>query len=136
MRRNTHDGAGTVIHQNVVRHPYRHSFAVIWIDGEVSRVDTVLFNFPNVATLFGFLLLGNELRYLQPQGGIERSQLLCNGMFRSELYRSRTVNRVNACGENRDDIATGVIEAEIYQRAFAASDPVALHGADFFRPTR
>ena len=27
-------------------------------------VDTVLFNFPEVATLFGFLLLGNELRYL------------------------------------------------------------------------
>ena len=55
-------------------------------------------------------------------------------MFRSQLYGSRTVNCIHAGGENRDDITTGVIEAEIDQRAFAASDPVTLHQFDVLRP--
>ncbi len=63
-------------------------------------------------------------------------------MLRRQLHRGRTENRVDARGKHRDRRAPRpearvifrVVEFEIDQRAFAAPDPVALHGADFVGP--
>ncbi len=56
-------------------------------------------------------------------------------MLGRELDGGRPVNRVHASGEDGDvESPVGGVELEIDQRAFAAADPVALHGADFFRP--
>src|SRR4029079_6711511 len=60
-------------------------------------------------------------------------------MLRSKLQRSRAVNGVDASGEDRNGGSRGVvaaIEFEIDERALAAPNPVALHGADFVWPSR
>ena len=142
MRRNAHDGAGTVIDENVVRHPDRNFFAIERIDGVAAGRDAVLFDFADVAHLFGFALLGNELVDLGTQLGVGRGEVSDDRMFGRELHRGCTEDGVDACGENGDSRSCGpeaavllcVIEFEIDQSAFAAADPVALHGANFFRP--
>src|SRR6266550_4495481 len=58
-------------------------------------------------------------------------------MFRSELHRGGSINGVNPRGENTYSRARWPrrsIKLEIHQCAFAAADPVALHGANFFWP--
>ena len=63
-------------------------------------------------------------------------------MLGSKLHRGRAEDRIHARGEDADGraagskpgVALGIVQFEIDQRAFAAADPVALHGADFFRP--
>src|SRR5438270_14092001 len=58
------------------------------------------------------------------------------GMLGRKLDGSCTVDRVNARGEDGDFVSSedGAIDFEIDQCAFTAADPVALHGAHFFRP--
>src|SRR5579863_4464295 len=57
-------------------------------------------------------------------------------MLRGELDRRRSVDGVDAGGENCDcRFRIGcAVEFEIDKRALAASDPVALHGANFLGP--
>src|SRR5438270_6824761 len=63
-------------------------------------------------------------------------QLSYKGMLRRKLDGGRSINRVDARGEDRDLVrrGNGAIDFEIDQRAFAAANPIALHGAHFFRP--
>ena len=56
-----HDGAGAVIHQDVVGHPDRHLFAVIRIDGIAAGVDAVLLDLADVTHFPGLALLRDEL---------------------------------------------------------------------------
>src|SRR5215471_18624536 len=58
-------------------------------------------------------------------------------MLGSQLQRSRAVDRVDAGGEDADlrSSRSGVaFQLKVDEAAFAAADPVALHGAHFFRP--
>ena len=59
-------------------------------------------------------------------------------MLGRQLQRSRAVDGIDARGEDADRRppapAVAPYQFEVHQRAFAAPDPVALHGADFFRP--
>src|SRR5258707_4616625 len=58
-------------------------------------------------------------------------------MLGSKLNRGGAENRIHARCENRDGGSCRTYapaQVEIHQRAFAPADPVALHGADFFRP--
>src|SRR5580658_3822371 len=63
-------------------------------------------------------------------------------MLGRELHRGRAEDGINTRGKDADGRARGtkpsmrlrVVELEIDQGALAAADPVALHGADFFRP--
>ena len=58
-------------------------------------------------------------------------------MLGRQLQRRRAVDGVHARGEDRDLVArrTGnAVQFEVDHRAFAAANPVALHGANFFRP--
>src|SRR5262249_29493460 len=68
---------------------------------------------------FFIFILGDEL-------GQER-------MLRREHQRSRSEDRVDARGKDRD-LSRSAIDLEVDKRASAPADPVALHHADFFRP--
>jgi len=103
----------------------------------------VLLDFANVAHFFGFALLGDKLIDLGAQFWIVGREVSDDRMLGRELHRSRAVNGIDARGENFDSRARGpkavvlrlrIVELEIDQGAFAAPDPVALHGADFLGP--
>ena len=142
MAGHAHDRAGTVVHQNVVGDPDRHFLAVERINGIAAGGNAVLFDLADVAGFFCFALLGDQLIDLHAKIGIRRRQILDDGMLRRKLHRRGAKNRIDARCEDADRRTRGpessvvlrVIEFEIDQRAFAASDPVALHDADFVRP--
>ena len=132
-----HDGAGAVVHEDVVGHPDRNLFAVVGIDGVAAGVDAVLFDLADVADFPGLALLGDQLIDCGTQQVVVLGQTGDQRMLGRELQRGRAENRVDAGGEDGDGRSGrigGAVEFEIHQRAFAAADPVALHGADFFRP--
>ena len=131
---NAHDRAGAVIHQNVIRDPDRHLFAVVGIHRQVFGIHAMLFDLAKVAAFFRFFLLGDELLYFSSKLRVKRGKFRGNWMFGSKLDRRCSVDRIDARSEHGNDIAAGVVEPEINQRTFAAPDPVALHGAHFFRP--
>ena len=142
MRRDAHDRPGAVIHQDVIRNPHRHALAVERIDGIASGEDAVLFNLANIALFPGVALLANQLIDFRAKIRIRRRKIFDDRMLGRELHRGRAEDRVYARGKDRDRRSRGtepsmvlcVIEFEIDQRAFAAPDPIPLHGADFFRP--
>src|SRR5581483_4485290 len=51
-----------------------------------------------------------------------------------ELDGSRAEDRVDTSSEDGDLFSGGRVQTKIDQRPFAAADPVALHGTNFFRP--
>ena len=135
MRRNAHDGAGSVVHQNVIRHPDRDLLAVIRVNREVTGIHAMLFNIADVARFLRFRLLGNELVHFLAQLRIGRCQLFGDRMLRRELDRSCSEDRVDASSKDRNRFSAWTVQRKIDQRAFASADPVALHDAHFFRPT-
>ena len=64
-----HDGAGAVVHQDVVRHPDRHLLAVVRIDGIAAGVDAMLLDLADVAHFPGLALLGDEVVRLRRAAG-------------------------------------------------------------------
>ena len=67
MSRHRHDRPGSIVHQNVVRDPDRHTLAVKGIDGKTSSRNAVFFNRSNIADLASFPLLRNQLVDLRSQ---------------------------------------------------------------------
>ncbi len=139
MRWHAHDCAGTVIHEDVVRHPDGNLLTIERIDRVTTGGHAVLFNFADVSGFFGLTLLGNKLIDFRAQAGIRRGELDDDRVLRRKLDRSRAENRIYTRCEYADGragraVALGISEFEIHQRAFAAANPVALHGANFFRP--
>ena len=64
-----------------------------------------------------------------------RGDLLDPGMFRSQHKEGHAIDGVGARGEDRDLFALAVdLGGEANLRAFAAPDPVALHGDGLFGP--
>ena len=61
VRRHRHDGAGAVIHQDVVGHPDGHVLVVERIDGVALGEDSVLLDGADVAGFLRLALLGDQL---------------------------------------------------------------------------
>src|ERR1019366_1193157 len=57
VTRNAHDGAGTVVGQDVVGHPYRYALAVVRIHGKAPGGNTMLLDSTQVAGFARLLLL-------------------------------------------------------------------------------
>ena len=72
---NAHDGAGAVVHHNVIRHPDWNLFAVIWIDRVATCVHAVFFDFTDISRLFSFPLLGDQLIHFVFQAEIFRREV-------------------------------------------------------------
>ena len=81
-----HDGAGSVVHQNVVRDPHGHSFAVVGILGVASGKHAVFFDSADVADFFGFALLGNQLIDLRAQLTVAGNHVFDDGMLGRKLH--------------------------------------------------
>src|SRR5215831_14121105 len=97
----------------------------------------MLFDGSDVAYLFRLALLGHQVFDLGEQVRIVCDQVTHHRMLRSELQRSGTVDGIYTSGEDGDLAACWAgytVNLEIDQCAFAATDPVALHRTDFFRP--
>ena len=134
VRRDAHDRTGAVVHQNVVSYPDRHTLAVIGIHREISGINAVFLDFSYITAFFCFRLLSDKLIDSDAQPRVGVSQFLGDRVLRRKLDRSRAKDCVHPRGENRDRLASGGIQTKIHERAFTAADPVALHGANFFRP--
>ena len=82
---NAHDGAGAVIHEDVIRYPDGNFFAVERVDGVAAGGDAVLLDFSDVAGFFGFALLGDELIDFSAKIGIGGGEIIHHGMLGREL---------------------------------------------------
>ena len=137
MRRHAHDRARAIIHQDVVGDPDRHLLAAERIDGEAMRIHAMLFDLADVARFFRFPLLGDQLLHFLAQQLVVMGKVGDQRMLRRKLNRGRAENRIDA-RRKYADFRPGrpriSIELEIDQRAFAAPNPVALHGPNFLRP--
>ncbi len=133
VRGNAHNRARAIVGQDVIRHPDRHTLAVIWIDGKVARRHAVLFNRANVAGLASLLLLIDQLRDFCFQVGIIGGERSHQRMLRCKLHARRAENSIDARGKDAN-LLRAAFDGEINLRALAAANPVALHGAYFFRP--
>ncbi len=161
MRRHRHDGAGAVFGQDVVGDPDGQAFTVEWIDGVVAGEDAVLFDCADIAGFARLFLLFEQGAYFFGQLFVLRGKLLDQRMLGRELHAGRAEDRVDARGEDGDLAArclvmsssAGKTAVPVWRilclvvrrmgsrpplrtrpRAFAAPDPVALHGAHLFRP--
>src|SRR5262249_32648996 len=118
-------------------HPDGDFLAVEWIDRIPPGKHAVLFNRSDVSSFPGSSLLADQLIDFVAKVVVIGSKIGDQRMLGRKLHRSRAEDRVNARGEDADLVPGGprrAIEPEVHQRAFAAPNPVALHGADFFRP--
>ncbi len=137
MRGHGHDGAGAVIHEDVVGDPDGHALAVERVETEALGVDAVLLDGANVAGFFGLDLLGEHFVDLGAEIGVLGDEIGDQRMFGRELQRGRAVDGVDTSGEDGDfvaDGASGAIELEVDEGAFAAADPVALLRNDAIGP--
>ena len=100
MRRHTHDRAGAVIHEDVVRDPDRNFFAVVWVNSVATSVDAVFFNLADIAHFAGPSLLGNQLIDFGPQFGLVRRQIRHQRVLGRKLHGSSSENRVDPRGEH------------------------------------
>ena len=137
VRGHAHDGARAVVHEDVVRDPDRHLFAAVGIDRVAMRIDAVLLDLADIAGFSRLALFRDQLLYFVAQRLVVAGEIRHHRMLRRKLHRSRAENRIDARGKHTDRRTRRsgrAVQFEIDQRAFAAADPVALHGADFFRP--
>ena len=135
MTRNAHDGARTVIYQDVVGNPDRHSLVIQGIDS-VSAGEHAFF-FGVVRRPFDVVHVlharnkGAKLRFVFPA----LDELFYIGMFRSQHDVRNTENRVHAGREHGNGFADfRDFKGEF--RPFTAANPVFLHRLNPFRPAR
>ena len=143
---NAHDSAGAVVGKDVVGHPDGHTLVVVGVDGKTACGNAVLFDCAQVAGLARFLLLGDHgvdlLFELRVGGGELPGEFVLWG----QLHTGGAEDGVHAGGENADarlfyslfpvpcSLVDFFRQEKVDVRSFAAADPVALHGANFFRP--
>ena len=139
VRGNRHDRASAVAHEHVIRYPDRDLLIVVRIDGEASGVHAMLLDGTNVIFFFRLALLSQHLVDFVAQVRMGSDEVGNNRMLRRQLQRGGAVNGVDARSEHRDFVAcraSFAVEGEVDQRAFAATDPVALLREDALGPSR
>src|SRR6185437_13387620 len=132
-----HDGAGAVIHEDVVGYPDWHFLLVEGVDGVALKKDAVLLYGLHLPRLFGASLFAEHFFNLCMKAAIVANQISHNRMLWSKLDGGGAKDRVNAGRENLNLFTGGTnwaIDSEIHQRTFTAANPVALHGLYFVRP--
>ena len=134
-RRYAHDGAGTIIVEDVVGDPNLDALARQRMDAVDAGIHADFFRFRarpfDIAGIAYFFAECFQFGFL----GIVFQNLVDQRMFRRQDDESDTVNRVRT---RRVDgyffLQAGNVEAEF--QAFTAADPVLLHSLDAFRPAR
>ena len=102
VRRDRHDGARAVVHQNVVAHPDGNLLAVVRVHRVVAGEESLLLHAANLAVLTRALLVGQHLVEACLPGDIAANQLLDQRMLRRKLNAGGSVDGVHAGGEDRD----------------------------------
>ena len=130
-----HDGAGAVVGEDVVGDPDGDLLAGEGVGGATACRDAVLLDGTEVAGLAGGGLLGDHLLDCGGEFHVKAGPVLDQRMFGGELEGGGAEDGVDAGGEDGDAHRVGaVVDGEGDLRAFAAADPVALHGAHLLGP--
>src|SRR5262249_13885618 len=127
MRGHRHDGAGAVAGKHEVAHPHRHHFAAERIECFEACIEAFLFDI--AGTLLG-ARIDHALRLRAAFGAYARGD---DFVFGRKDHAGGTVYGVDTGGENANRAV--VFNDEVDFGAFAAADPVALHGEDALRPS-
>ena len=131
VRRDRHDGAGAVLHQDVVGNPDRDRFTRRRIAGVGADEDTGLrlFTDPPRHDVLGLHL---PLICLDSRAVLDRGELVDERVLRREDQIRRAEHRVGTGREHGDLLAAGRLEDEL--RPFAPADPVLLKEGGGGRP--
>ena len=134
MRRYSHDGAGTISHEYIIRDINRNFLAVNRIDSISSDEHTSLlvagrcsFNIAHTACL---LLISLDFSFFRTAC----HEFIDVRMLRRHYHVCRTEECICSCCENFKNLI-GILDLKVYVSAVALSDPVALHGLDLIRPS-
>ena len=124
---NGHDGAGAIAPEDEIADPDGHLGAVEGVDGVVAGEEAFLDE--QVGVLAGLVVDHG----FEGGGEIAGAELFGEGVFGGEDDAGGAVDGVDAGGEDADFLVRAG-EGEIDFGAFAAADPVALHGAHLGGP--
>ena len=134
MGGNTHHGAGTVIHDDIVGDPKLDAVAVQGVDDVFADEHPLFFQIAGGSVHRGERL-HLFLKFLDAGFVFGAGhQFFHDGMFRGENHEGHTVNGIGAGGEYGDGFI-GIFQFEINFHTGAAADPVFLHGLNFVGPT-
>ena len=101
VSRHAHDGAGAVVHEDVIGHPDGHALAVIGIDGEAAGGNAVFVDGAHVARFPCLPLLVEQLRQLSLSAfGSDGRESRNERMLRSQLNAGCAKDGVDARGED------------------------------------
>ncbi|OPZ59574.1 MAG: hypothetical protein BWY87_00937 [Deltaproteobacteria bacterium ADurb.Bin510] len=128
-----HDRAGAVVVEHEVGRKDRHLEAGDRIEAVLAGKDALLLVAVGSA---GDLVVLQSLGHELVDGGFlfgALGQLLDQRVFGRDAHEGRAEERVGAGGEDLDFLVA-IFELEADQRAFAAADPVLLHGQHAFGP--
>ena len=129
--RDSHDGAGAVGSQNVVRHEDGHLLAVDGVDGLHALDDNtglflVQLGALEVRLAGGFLLISGDSVGILDEAGV--GPLFDEGMLGADDHVGAAEERIGAGGVDSQGVAGGGVEVDL--GTMAAADPVTLLGLD------
>ena len=133
MGRHTHDSAGAIFEQYIIGDPDLHFFAIEGVDGVSAGEHAFFFHIRRGPVDFAQLAnLGDKF----PYGRLFRlagDEFFHQRMFRRQHHIGHAKGRVRPRRINRNLFAQfRNVKTEL--GAFAATDPIFLHGADPFGP--
>src|SRR5690606_39098432 len=129
-----HHRAGAVLHQYIVADPHGDQLSAERVHGLEAGIHAFLFHRRHVGfgNGGGFALLNKSGEGRIAAGGGQRDRMLCG-----ETEVSHAHQRIRTCGvdiEAFGDAEDRLLQREMHFDAFAAADPVALHGLDLLGP--
>ncbi|MCG3161395.1 MAG: hypothetical protein JMDDDDMK_02578 [Acidobacteria bacterium] len=135
VRGHGHNRARAVTGQNEIGRPDWQFLAAERIDDEQAGVDSLFFAAFGDAVFRrnGFLLLDERFQFIARLARCD--QFINQLVFGRDDHRVRAEDRVNARGEDADFFRLIAGDFKIDFRAFAATDPVALHRDHAFGPS-
>ncbi len=131
---NSHDGTGTVIHENVIGNPDRNLFSIYGIRRIGSGEDSLLFS--SHGGSFDFALLSRfPYKVLNGMGMFGfLGKNLHQGMLRRKGQKGYSENRIETGGKGF--YGSAVLQGEGETHAFGAAYPVLLHNPNPLGPSR
>ena len=133
MGRYAHNSAGTVIVKYIVGNPNLHFFAGKRVDAVASGKQALFFRFAGSTFNIGLISYTVAESFNFFGFRVVYAQFFNQRMLSGKNNIGNAVNRIRAGGVNRNAFADfREIKAEF--QAFAAANPVALHGFNAFRP--